>query len=66
MTKKDYVALAKALRNHLDEATDPFQWGAVVHAVAGVLREDNPRFDKPKFMDACGWETFCGDPYPKN
>jgi hypothetical protein len=66
MTRKDYQALAKALREELDEATDGFQWANCVHAVAAVLRADNPRFDKPKFMDACGWETFCGTPFPKN
>lgn len=55
MTRKDYVALAKAIsavRKNSD-AVD-FQAGVnqVTGAIAQVLAQDNPRFDRERFYKA--------------
>ena len=53
MTKKDYEALANALRNVPSiKAWDT--WGECVKAVALVCQWDNPRFDYQRFLKACG------------
>jgi hypothetical protein len=58
MTKKDYVALAAALK-----ATKPpsnadayaqQQWRDCVQAVFEVCVKDNPDFHRGKFLTACG------------
>ena len=56
MTRKDYVALAEALR----VAGDMLNTGIGVHeayvvAVADVLAADNPRFDRDRFYKAAGF-----------
>ena len=47
MSRKDYIALAGALKGAQAQAN-------VVLAVASVLREDNERFDLSKFLIASG------------
>ena len=58
MSKKDYQALAGALYATL--ATNPdrrfpafAQWTLDVQAVADVLAQDNPRFNRALFVEAC-------------
>lgn len=61
MTRKDYVAIAAALK---DAATTEFQAQFPVSAdmmrleiigrIAGVFAQDNPRFDRARFLKACG------------
>lgn len=61
MSKKHFIALAKAL---LDSAPATVgnggqweqwaQWARDVTAVAGVLGDSNPRFNRAKFLAACG------------
>ena len=62
MTRKDYVAIATALnrtypahRRELDGKPDEAvaQWQFSVDAIADVLAEDNPRFDRDRFLKAC-------------
>lgn len=67
MTRKDYIAIAAALslerpaltleqyamapdwdRGTFDE------WNTIVLRFAGMLAADNPRFDRAKFLTACG------------
>ena len=58
MTRKDYVALACALRAALPDsasALEVLQWRADCDAVARVCALDNSRFDRDRFMDACGF-----------
>ena len=55
MTRKDYKLIAKALReavlhHHLDTNT----LSVAISWLAFTLKEDNPRFDRRKFRDACG------------
>jgi hypothetical protein len=49
MSKKDYVAIARALRRvqHLDVRTIE----AVVYELSVVFREDNPRFNPDRFIN---------------
>jgi hypothetical protein len=61
MTKKDYVAIAAAIRkvdNELWQDGPTIQGRAVVaDVVAGlaeVMAQDNPRFDRERFAAACG------------
>lgn len=63
MTRKDYELIARALRSsrlHLP-AMDPQyrvgakdQWETTVEEVADELERENPRFDRNKFLIACG------------
>ena len=58
MTRKDYEAIAKAVRATVEELSaypDPMTvLIKVVTRVAKVLHEDNSRFDVARFMKACG------------
>lgn len=63
MTRKDYVDLAAALKSAKPIATPigvdnpkQGQWIKDVCAIANVLANDNPRFDRDRFEVACGFE----------
>lgn len=68
MTRKDYRAIAKVLREHLDATPETtgevFQWGRMCHAFADMLAEDNPRFHRNTFLMACGWTEAFGVALP--
>jgi hypothetical protein len=52
MTRKDYVAAAKIVREYKD--SHPFNAGLVVeNAFADFFAEDNSRFDEARFRAAC-------------
>lgn len=58
MTKKDYVAIAAALKAqqpaiHWD-ANKRTQYALDCRAVASVFASDNGRFDRQRFYHACG------------
>jgi hypothetical protein len=61
MTRKDYTALAAALANvrpiHGEDARFHAQFNLDAHAVADVLAADNARFDRARFLAACGVES---------
>ena len=55
MSKKDFIALAKALEETRPDATDALahkQWTDTRHAIAAVLADSNDRFNWHRFMDA--------------
>jgi hypothetical protein len=56
MTRKDYQLIATALKDALGAVDHPQRVGAVLAAqeLAYRLRDDNPRFDRKKFLEACG------------
>jgi hypothetical protein len=59
VTKKDYIATAKILKAEKDH---PASGGAAVqltverlaHAFADMFQNDNSRFDRARFLQACG------------
>jgi hypothetical protein len=64
MTRKDYIILAEALSqawlnpdDMKDRDSEGFADGlkAVRHYIVKALKQDNPRFDKDKFVKATGF-----------
>jgi hypothetical protein len=49
MTRKDYVAIARALSN-VEFST--FSKGRVLDALCDVFKQDNPRFNADRFIQA--------------
>lgn len=72
MSKKDYQLVAAALRK--TEPTDPntvddvvlraavraarLQWLDTLNAFMDLAEKDNPRFDRDRFLTACGVRAF--------
>ena len=57
MTRKDYVAIAAAIKT-ADRYDDGEQIAAaIVQNIAGVMAADNPRFDRARFLKACGVQS---------
>jgi hypothetical protein len=60
MSKMHFIRLAALLRG-LKPATAKTsasykQWDETVYAIAGLCGSFNPRFDRTRFVDACGVE----------
>lgn len=55
MSKKHFIAIAKIL-NMVGSSTgyDRSTATAIAHSLADVFQEENPRFDRSRFLDACG------------
>jgi hypothetical protein len=63
MTKKDYEAIAEAIRrirkigvDCVPEANNTLI--LVERELAGIMAEDNPRFNRDQFLAACRGEDF--------
>ena len=57
MTKKDYELIAEVLLNNVSGvASEPYAI-TLVNDMANALQDDNPKFDRNKFLIACGVET---------
>ena len=59
MTRKDYVLIAEGFKNAFSAFTElsySERWGMVkaARSVADTLAADNPRFDRERFLKACG------------
>jgi hypothetical protein len=64
MTRKDYILIAEALKSVDPQPTTPgddrvcrrtYQgWSCACIAVCNALANDNPRFDRDRFLKACG------------
>ena len=59
MSKRDYVAIAKAIKDSIVEPaqrslTHYTACADVADRIADVCAADNPRFDRKRFLDACG------------
>lgn len=58
MTRKDYVLLADALKAAIQSVDNPERVGAMLAAyeLSHRLGLDNARFDRRRFIEACGLE----------
>jgi hypothetical protein len=54
MTRKDYVAVADILSGYSNAMIDNFWWEDLVNDFALMFAEDNPNFNRKKFLEACG------------
>lgn len=67
MTRKDYVAIAQAIKQACDNPNHFYVSGAeskylqgcnsVAVAVANTMARDNPAFDRARFLKACGVQS---------
>ena len=53
MTKKDYIKIAKLISDIPDNKTMAIEGGTLVVKLATIFQEDNPKFNRGKFFDAC-------------
>lgn len=57
MTRKDYQLIASVLNKFTGEQGDVVERDAMAYDLADALAQDNPRFDRRRFLVACGvWE----------
>ncbi len=56
MTRKDYVAIAERFAEVNQRFMDSDVWVVLRAEMADVFLADNPRFDRDKFVRACGSE----------
>jgi hypothetical protein len=58
MTRKDYVLIADTLANLMSDfnngGEDSVSLSLVAQELADALQADNPRFNRARFLDACG------------
>lgn len=58
MTKKDYVAVAAAIRAEGEQVGACSMTIACIAArIARVFANDNPNFDRERFLTACGVQS---------
>lgn len=59
MTKKDYELIAEVERNSYDV---PYSINETshIHRLADALQANDPKFDRNKFLQACGIEQHVG------
>lgn len=61
MTKKNYVAIAEILAHHAKHYEDIKEFKFLVDVcdqLADYFEQDNPRFDRERFLSACGVEKI--------
>ena len=56
MTKIHYELFAEALRMARPEK-DRREWIRMLNSIATTCERDNPRFDRTRFLIACGYGT---------
>ena len=59
MTRKDFQLIADAMREAFPgrEISDAYvTWATACHKLANGLETTNPRFDRSRFLAACGLE----------
>lgn len=68
ITRKHYKKIAEVIREEADAMGGNIGGYAAVTSLAltlaDVFAEDNPRFDKQRFMKACGWITITNEKSP--
>lgn len=58
MSRKDYRKFAEYFRSTYDQYRDGKAYSEAVGEFADILAEDNPRFNRRTFVDACGAHRF--------
>lgn len=53
MTKKNYVAIARIFKEAKKKAKNPDEIEWIQELLADYFRQDNPRFNKQTFDNAC-------------
>lgn len=58
MTKKDYIKLAEIIKKNSSEVLTPYDYETInrnnfLDNLCDMLTNDNPRFDREKFIRAC-------------
>lgn len=59
MSRKTYIELARVIREHTPRADlvrGDILLGSIAYALVEVCEQDNPRFDRERFLIACGLE----------
>ena len=54
MTRKDYVLIAQTLSRFTGDSGDVIDRDAIAQKLADAFESDNPRFDRFRFLVACG------------
>ena len=58
MTRKDYVLISQTLADLMQDfnncGDDSVSLSLVAEELADALATDNPRFDRARFLEACG------------
>lgn len=64
MTRKNYVAFAEMFKRMKPDTSglqcsrpEDIQWRMTVDGAAELFQRDNPRFDRMRFLDACGYTS---------
>ena len=62
MTKKDYILIAEVIhgevQNRGQDMTGKQIIGELARVLSGKLAEDNTRFNRSRFLSACGVDEF--------
>jgi hypothetical protein len=53
MTRKDYVKVSDILAGYQQAMIDNFWWEDLINDFALMFAEDNPNFQKERFIKAC-------------
>lgn len=53
MTRKDYIKFAKVISDIADNETMAIDGATLIIKLSEIFEEDNPNFNKYKFIDAC-------------
>lgn len=60
MTRKHYQAIAKTIHSNLERSTtgEAYRLHTLALELAVVFANENPRFDRDRFMLACGFAVL--------
>ena len=58
MTRKDYVLIAEAISGAVKAHGETGCVRLAAENLAHLLRRDNPRFERARFMEACGFPHY--------
>ncbi len=64
MSKKDYILIAKCFSDYLDNGDNDMVDGIIggerlARSICERLQAENPKFNREKFLKACGIESEC-------